>query len=128
MFPLVAIGQYLYLYHSYINEPVFQVGDTITIKFNTIDNNSTSPRLIQFDFEYNNKVLQRITQRFTIQSNSAQKNFNHWDGYKMNLNPNVSPFLLTNQFRWWASEAYQAGSYSYIGNPDWSVQRITIQD
>ena len=128
MFPLVAIGQDLYLDHSYINEPVFQVGDTITIKFNTIDNNSTSPRLIQFDFEYNNKVLQRITQRFTIQSTSAQKNFNHWDGYKMNLNPDVSPFLLTNQFRWWAGEASQAGSYSYIGNTDWSVQRITIQD
>lgn len=128
LFPLVAIGQDLYLDHSYINEPVFQVGDTITIKFNTIDNNGTSPRLIQFDFEYNNKVLQKITQRFTIQSTTAQKNFNHWDGYKMNLNPNFSPFLLTEQYRWWAGVASQSGSYSYGGNPDWSVERITIQD
>ena len=40
LFPLVAIGQDLYLDHSYINEPVFQVGDTITIKFNTVADNN----------------------------------------------------------------------------------------
>ena len=128
LFPIIAIGQDLYLDHSYINEPVFQVGDTITIKFNTIDNNATSPRLVQFDFEYNNKVLQKIAQRFTIQSTTAQKNFNHWDGYKMNLNPDFSPFLLTEQFRWWAGVASQSGSYSYSSEADWSVERITIQD
>lgn len=128
LLPFVAFGQDLFLDHSYINQPVFQVGDTITIRFNTIDNNATSPRLINFDFEYNNKLLQRVTQRFTIQSATAQKNFNHWDGYKMNLNPNVSPFLLTDQYQWWAGGASQAGASSYVGNQDWSVQRITIQD
>ena len=126
--PFVAFGQDLYLDHSYINEPVFQVGDTITIKFNTIDNNGALPRLIQFDFEYNNKILQKVGQVFTVQSQTAQKNFNHWDGYKMNVNPSVSPFLLKDQYLWWAGEASQAGSYSYAGNADWSVERITVQD
>lgn len=46
LLPFVAFGQDLYLDHSYINEPVFQVGDTLTIKFNTIDNNGALPRLI----------------------------------------------------------------------------------
>ena len=128
LLPFVAFGQDLYLDHSYINEPVFQVGDTLTIKFNTIDNNGALPRLIQFDFEYNNKILQKIGQVFTVESQTAQKNFNHWDGYKMNINPNVSPSLLKDQYLWWAGGASQAGSYSYAGNPDWSVERITIQD
>jgi hypothetical protein len=78
--PFFAFGQDLYLDHSYINEPVFQVGDTITIKFNTIDNNGALPRLIQFDFEYNNKILQKVGQVFTVQSQTAQNNFNHWYG------------------------------------------------
>ena len=128
VFPFFAFGQDLFLDHSYINEAVFRVGDTITIKFNTIDNNATSPRLINFDFEYNNKILQKVSQVFTVESQTAQKNFNHWDGYKMNVNPNVSPSLLTDQYLWWSSGASQAGASSYVGNPDWSVERITIQD
>jgi len=128
LLPFVAFGQDLYLDHSYINEPVFQVGDTITLKFNTIDNNGALPRLIQFDFEYNNKIFQKVSSVFTLQSTTAQKNYNHWDGYKMNINPSVSPFLLKDQYLWWAGGAGQAGATSYVSNADWSVERITIQD
>lgn len=45
LFPFFIYAQDLKLDHSYINSPNFNVGDTITIKFNTLDNNSSTANL-----------------------------------------------------------------------------------
>ena len=61
LLPLFCLSQDLKLDHSYINEADFEVGDTITIKFNTIQvTENVNPNLYIFDYEYNNKLLQKI--------------------------------------------------------------------
>ena len=63
LLPSLCLSQNLKLDHSYTNATDFEVGDTITIKFNTIQvTEGADPNLYMFDYEYNNKLLQKITQ------------------------------------------------------------------
>ena len=115
----ISFGQDLKLDHSYIDSAPFSVGDTITIKFNTLDVNSSVPTLVQFDYQYNNKLLEKIDHTFKLPSNpSAMTSLNHWDGYLWTPSSNVTSTNLSGQ--------YQQGSYGV--NADWSVERITVQD
>ena len=58
LLPLFCLAQDLKLDHSYTNAADFEVGDTITIKFNTIQvTEGAAPNLYMFDYEYNNKLL-----------------------------------------------------------------------
>jgi len=115
----ISFGQDLKLDHSYIDSAPFAVGDTITIKFNTLDVNSSVPTLVQFDYQYNNKLLEKIDHTFKLPSNpSAMTSLNHWDGYLWTPSSNVASTNLSGQ--------YQQGSYGT--NADWSVERITVQD
>ena len=122
MVTTISFGQYgedLKLDHSVINPAPYAVGDTITIKFNTIDVNSSVPTLVQFDYQYNNKLLEKIDHSFKLPNNtSAMTSLNHWDGYSWTPIGGINPSNLSNQ--------YQGGSYST--NVDWSVERITVQD
>ena len=124
LLPFVGFAQDIYLDHSFTNATPILVGDTLSIKFNTIDNNQSTYNFLQFDYQYNNKLLQKIDHTFDT---SAQASLNHWDGYKFNPNPDKSTSNLTDQFNWWAGGAYNAGSTSYNGSSDWSVERITLQ-
>ena len=119
MVTTISFGQDLRIDHSVTNPAPYAVGDTITIKFNTIDINTTVPTLVQFDYEYNNKLLEKIDHTFSLPNNSsAMTSLNHWDGYSWIPNSNVSSADLSGQ--------YQQGAYG--DNADWSVERITVQD
>lgn len=125
LLPFMSFAQDIYLDHSYINANPIIVGDTLSIKFNTLDNNNTSFNFLQFDYQYNNKLLQKIDH--TFYTNGVQTSLNHWDGYKFNSDPDKSTSDLSAQFDWWASGASSAGTTSYNQSSDWSVERITLQ-
>ena len=109
-----------------VSDAPISVGDTIFVRFQlTQDVSDIDYTLAQFDFEYNNKLLEKISHEFNVgsQSNSganpsAMTSLNEYNGYKWTPIAGINPSNLTNQ--------YQQGSYSV--NADWSVGRITIQD
>jgi hypothetical protein len=121
----ITYGQDMYLDHSFINGLPISVGDTLSIKFNTIDNNNSTYKLLQFDYQYNNKLLQKIDH--TFYTDGPQTSLNHWDGYSFNPNTDISLSDLTGQYNWWAGGASTANTSSYFGSSDWSVERITLQ-
>lgn len=125
LLPFIGLAQDMYLDHSYINANPITVGDTLSIKFNTLDNNSASFNFLQLDYQYNNKLLQKIDH--TFYADGIQTSLNHWDGWKYNPDPDKSTSNLSAQFDWWASGASSAGSTSYNQSSDWSVERITLQ-
>lgn len=111
------------LNYSSVNS-VTQVGDTLIVKFEYVkDANLGDATLTQFDFEYNNKLLSYISHTFQVQSTSAQKARNSWNGYKFNVDPSKGQTDFDGQYVSWLS-----GVATYGSNQDWSVERITIQD
>lgn len=121
----MGFSQDMYLDHSFINAMPINVGDTLSIKFNTIDDSNSSFNFLQFDYQYNNKLLQKIDH--TFYTDGVQTSLNHWDGYSFNPDPDKSTSDLSSQFSWWASGASSAGTTSYNQSSDWSVERITLQ-
>lgn len=135
LLPLFCLAQDLKLDHSYINAADFEVGDTITIKFNTIQvTNNVEPNLYIFDYEYNNKLLQKITHRFKVTDNSANTNaqtsLTHWDGFKYKILSTYDEDNLSAQYLngWLNRTQVEGDTNSYPTDNDWSVERITIQD
>tara|TARA_A100001201_G_scaffold73387_1_gene66802 strand:+ start:1812 stop:3521 length:1710 start_codon:yes stop_codon:yes gene_type:complete len=132
--PLTLLSQDLKLDHSYISGAPFEVGDTVTIKFNTLDENSSTPYLMMFDYQYNNKLLEKIDHTFKVNSNgtntSAQTTLYHWDGYKFKILSTYNANDLDNQYLYgWQNRSSVSGdSNSYPSDADWSVERIVIQD
>ena len=99
---------------------VSKVGDTIKLKVEYSGTAGTA-KLTQFDFEYNNKLLSLESRNWIVSSNSAQKAYNSWNGYKFNLSSPSSDIDANYT-------SYVAGNLQYGSNTDWSVERITIQD
>ena len=66
----ITYGQDMYLDHSFINALPVAVGDTLSIKFNTIDNNNSTYKLLQFDYQYNNKLLQKYYEFIKLYNNN----------------------------------------------------------
>ena len=129
LLPLFCLSQDLKLDHSYIDSPDFEVGDTITIKFNTIQvTENVNPNLYIFDYEYNNKLLEKIEHRWKVTGNesntNAQVSLNHWDGYSFNPISDYEDKNLSAQY----SYGWVGRDNSYPTSNDWSVERITIQD
>ncbi len=119
LLPVIAFGQDMKLDHSVIEAGPYAVGDTITVKFNTLDVAGAVPTLIQFDYQYNNKLLQKINHSLILPNNqSALTSVNHWDGYVWTDNANYTSIDLSGQ----------RGNGTYSVNANWSVERITIQD
>ena len=122
-------AQDMKLDHSYINPSGFVVGDTITVKFNTLDWNSSNsaPTLVQYDFQWNNKLLEFIDYTWKVTGNgtnsTAQTAWNTWTGYKFSGDSNYAANQLSDQYNSWV-----AGNASYGTNADYNVGRITIQD
>ena len=107
---------------------VTKVGDTLIVKFQYFEgkdanNNAIEPSLYQFDFQYNNKLLNLISRTWQPQSTSAQKAYNSWNGYKYNPSTNINQNDYDGQYTYWLGS-----NTSYSANADWSVERITYQD
>ena len=126
LLPVTLLGQDLTLDHSYIEGAPFAVGDTITVKFNTLSDADKGVYFMMFDYQYNNKLLQKIDHTFKLPDNqSASKNLNHWDGYSFNPKSDYNDNDLDNQYYYgWLN----AGNSSYSTSADWSVERITVQE
>ena len=120
LLPFMSFAQDIYLDHSYINANPITIGDTLSIKFNTLDNNNASYNFLQLDYQYNNKLLQKIDH--TFYADGVQTSLNQWDGWSFNPDTNKSESDLTGQFNWW-----NTSSTSYYQTSDWSVERITLQ-
>ena len=131
LIPMLTVGQDLKLDHSYTDTAPFIVGDTITVKFNTLSDNDVDVYFMIFDYQYNNKLLQKIDHTFKLPDNSsANKNLSHWDGYSFNVLTQFagvaqSPADLDFQYKeGWLNR----GNGSYGTSNDWSVERITVQE
>ena len=64
LIPMITVGQDLKLDHSYTNSAPFAVGDTITVKFNTLSDSDVDVYFMLFDYQYNNKLLEKIDHTF----------------------------------------------------------------
>ena len=117
--PITLLAQNTYLFSGIVEPEPYVVGQIVTVKF-TIQYDQTQTNLVQFDYEYNNKLLEKVDHAFKV--TGYQTSLNHWDGYKFNPNSNIDKTFLKSQYDWFAGNN---GAYS--GNPDWSVERITIQ-
>jgi hypothetical protein len=102
---------------------VTQVGDTLIVKFQYFKGDKPAATLTQFDFQYNNKLLNYLSHEWQVTSTSAQKARNSWNGYKFNIDGNKQVTDYDGQYLSWL-----AGTSSYGVNADWSVERITIQN
>ena len=107
---------------------VTQVGDTLIVKLQYYEgtdtnNTATAPTLYQFDFQYNNKLLNKISATWQPTSTSAQKAINSWNGYKFAIDDTKDQNDFDGQYLSWLS-----GDASYSSNSDWSVERVTFQD
>ena len=81
--------------------------------------------LIQFDYEYNNKLLELTEFNWDggVPSDYS-KTRNQWTGYKYNDRPDTEATDMDLQYQWWQNEA---GNNSYSTNQDFNVNRITVQ-
>ena len=107
---------------------VTKVGDTLEVKFQYFkakDANGADidASLYQFDFQYNSKLLNKISSTWQPTSTSAQKALNSWNGYKYNPDSNKDEDDYDGQYAYWLGS-----STSYSTNSDWSVERVTYQD
>jgi len=115
------------LAYSAVNT-VTKVGDTLTVKLQYYEgkdanNTAIAPTLYQFDFQYNNKLLNLISRTWQPTSTSAQKAINSWNGYKFTSDSEKNQNDYDGQYASWLSN-----DASYSSNSDWSVERITYQD
>lgn len=120
LFPILAFSQNTYLQSSVVEPGPYSVGQIITVKF-VIQYDQTPTNLVQFDYKYNNKLLEKVDHTFKLAA--YQNSLNHWDGYFFNHKPGTDPTHLKVQLDAWNA----AGGATYVNNPDWSVERITIQ-
>ena len=127
LLPIMVFGQDVFLDHSFTNIAGLKVGDIVTVKFNPVINQA-SPTLIQFDYQFNNKLLQKVDHTFRVNSNgsntTAQTSLNSWAGYNFKFTPSLLPKELSKQYDTWN----KPNGSSYEVSSDWTVERITIQD
>ena len=100
-----------------------KVGDEFTMKIQYYVGDQGDATLIQFDYEYNNKLLE-LTNFSWAAPNGYSTTRNQWTGYKYNDRPDTDSSDMDLQYQWWQSEA---GNQSYSTNSDWNVNRITVQ-
>ena len=124
LFTLSSFGQgSLNLEH--MSGTIQKVGDEFVMKIQYYTGDQGDATLIQFDYEYNNKLLE-LTE-FTWHSDipsGYSKTRNQWTGYKYNDRPDTDATDMDLQYQWWQTEA---GNNSYSQNADFNVNRITVQ-
>ena len=122
---IVAFSQDVRLDFDYsISNPA--VGDTITVNIKTVDVNSSTPSLIQFDLQYNSQLVTKINNTFTVLTNgtnsSAQTALSEFTGYKWS-DGNGNQANLSALYSGWNSNGI-----GYSANNSYNVERVTIQD
>lgn len=124
LFTLSSFGQgSLNLEHQ--SGTIQKVGDEFVMKIQYYTGDQGDATLLQFDYEYNNKLLE-ITEfnwHGDIPSDYS-KTRNQWTGYKYNDRPDTEATDMDLQYQWWQTEA---GNNSYSANQDFNVNRITVQ-
>lgn len=122
----IVFGQDIKLEQNLLETNPFAVGDTITVQYKLTNSVTSLPTLINYDFQYNNKLLQYQGYSFKVNSNgtntSAATSLSIFDGYKWSSSSTHSDDYLTGQYNEWNVTA------QYNSNTDWSVGRVTIQD
>ena len=102
------------------------VGDTITVNIKTVDVNSSTPSLIQFDLQYNSQLVTKTSNTFTVLTNgtnsTAQTALSEFTGYKWS-DGNETATNLSALYTGWNSN-----SIGYSANNNFNVERVTIQD
>lgn len=134
--PMIALSQDLKLDHSYTDSAPFEVGDIITVKFNTLSDASKDVYFMIFDYQYNNKLLEKLDHTWKLPNNStASKSLTHWDGYSFipltfYAGTALAPSQLDDQYLngWLNRSNIQGDADSYSISADWSVERIYIQE
>lgn len=102
---------------------VTQVGDTLSVEFKYAKKDEGAATLLQFDFEYNNKLMSFLDVTWKTPSGASIAR-NNWSGYKFNPKSNTSESDMDVQYVWWRDEA---GNNSYSTSADWSIERLTAQ-
>ena len=124
LFTLSSFGQgSLNLEHQ--SGTIQKVGDEFVMKIQYYTGDQGDATLLQFDYEYNNKLLELVEFNWDggVPSDYS-KTRNQWTGYKYNDRPDTDATDMDLQYQWWVSEA---GSNSYSQNADFNVNRITVQ-
>ena len=124
LFTLSSFGQgSLNLEHQ--SGTIQKVGDEFVMKIQYYTGDQGDATLIQFDYEYNNKLLELTEFNWAAGVPSDySKTRNQWTGYKYNDRPDTDASDMDLQYQWWQSEA---GNNSYSQNADFNVNRITVQ-
>lgn len=136
LLPVTLLGQDLTLDHSYTDSAPFAVGDTITVKFNTLSDDNKGVYFMTFDYQYNNKLLEKIDHTFKLPDNqSASKSLTHWDGYSFlpltsyaGVAQSTSDLDFQYYQGWLNRTSVTGNTNSYPTSADWSVERIYIQE
>lgn len=124
LFTLSSFGQgSLNLEHQ--SGTIQKVGDEFVMKIQYYTGDQGDATLIQFDYEYNNKLLELTEFNWDggVPSDYS-KTRNQWTGYKYNDRPDTEATDMDLQYQWWQNEA---GNNSYSTNQDFNVNRITVQ-
>ena len=116
--PLFSYGQDILLDHSYIDPEGFEVGQTITVKFNMLFQNSEpTPTYTYVDYEFNNKLLELTDVTFY---GVDQTWYYEYTGYKFIGTDGVDITHLSEQ---------RTTGLRYDGSQnDWSIVRFSLQD
>jgi len=127
LLPLLTFGQ-TNLAHSVITGAPYNVGDEVIVKFEILTSGGEVPTLLQFDYEYNNKLLEKVSHTFDPGNvtTGLQSNLTHWDGYKYVPAPpgtGYSESNLRGQYLFWSDP----NTTNYTVNSDWSIERVTAQ-
>jgi hypothetical protein len=124
LFTLSSFGQgSLNLEHQ--SGTIQKVGDEFVMKIQYYTGDQGDATLLQFDYEYNNKLLELTEFNWAAGVPSDySKTRNQWTGYKYNDRPDTDASDMDLQYQWWQSEA---GNNSYSQNADFNVNRITVQ-
>ena len=124
LFTLSSFGQgSLNLEHQ--SGTIQKVGDEFVMKIQYYTGDQGDATLLQFDYEYNNKLLELTEFNWASGVPSDySKTRNQWTGYKYNNRPDTEATDMDLQYQWWQSEA---GNNSYSANQDFNVNRITVQ-
>ena len=116
--PLLTFGQDILLDHSYIDPEGFEVGQTITVKFNMLfENQEASPTYTYVDYEFNNKLLDLTGATFY---GADQTWYFEYTGYKFVGTQGVDITHLSEQ---------RTTGIGYDGSQnDWSIVRFSLQN
>lgn len=123
LFTLSVFGQDPSEINYGVLNTVTQVGDTLSVEFKYAKKDEGAATLLQFDFEYNNKLMSFLDVTWKSPSGASTAR-NNWSGYKFNPKSNTSESDMDAQYIWWRDEA---GNNSYSTSADWSIERLTAQ-